>query len=74
MDRYSNLAISRIDDGHYTKNQVYECSQVYKGMIDILDNNDELITHDANTDDFLIVLNVDYTSNQWIRDMKLLLI
>lgn len=42
---------------NYTKNVAYACTNVYSGMIEILDNTGSLIQHDFPDLDFMFVFN-----------------
>lgn len=57
----SNKAISRKTDEHFTNGKEYECTCAYvkfeSAVVDILDNNNELVTVEINDKDFQFVFN-----------------
>lgn len=54
-----NFAISRRTDEHFVSGKKYECTNVYNGFIDVLDEHRELIKVDLADSDFLFVLNTE---------------
>lgn len=52
-----NFAISRKTDEHFILGKQYECTNIYHGFIDVLDEHQELIKVSLDDSDFLFVLN-----------------
>lgn len=67
-----NFAISRKTDEHFVSGKKYECTNIYNGFIDILDEHRELIKVDLADSDFLFVLNSkeSITNADKIRQMS----
>lgn len=53
----NNKAISWKSDEHFTKCKVYDCSNVYGNMIDIMDDDEKMVKVDLGDRDFTFILN-----------------
>ena len=74
MEGYNmnNKAISWKSDEHFTKCKLYDCSNVYNNMIDIMDNEGKMIKVDLEDKDFTFILNPSegfIASNMEIREL-----
>jgi hypothetical protein len=74
MEGYNmnNKAISWKSDEHFTKCKLYDCSNVYNNMIDIMDNEGKMIKVDLEDKDFTFILNPSeefMASNMEIREL-----
>lgn len=54
-----NFAISKKTDEHFILGKQYECTNIYHGFIDVLDEHRELIKVSLDDSDFLFVLNAN---------------
>lgn len=68
----NNRAMAWKTGEHFTAYKIYECSNVYQNMIDVMDDSGEMIAVDLADKDFTFILNPSdefAMSNMEIRDL-----